>query len=50
MRYEFARPYLLDGGKFTRAFGFTPTSHRDALAETTAWYRARAAKVAASRP
>ena len=41
MRYEFAEPYLLDGTKFTRAFGFTPTPHRDALADTIAWYRAR---------
>jgi len=41
LRYEIAEPYLLDGAKFTRAFGFTPTPHRDALAETIAWYRAR---------
>jgi nucleoside-diphosphate-sugar epimerase len=39
MRYEFERPYLLDGGKFTRAFAFTPTPHGDALAPTIAWYR-----------
>jgi nucleoside-diphosphate-sugar epimerase len=41
MRYEFERPYLLDGTKFTRAFGFAPTPHRQALAETIAWYRGR---------
>jgi nucleoside-diphosphate-sugar epimerase len=40
MRYEFVQPYLLDGTKFTRAFGFTPTPHRDALAATIAWYQA----------
>ena len=39
MAYEFAAPYLLDGAKLTRAFGFAPTPHRDALAETIAWYR-----------
>jgi nucleoside-diphosphate-sugar epimerase len=41
MRYEFEQPYLLDGSKFTRAFGFTPTPHRQALAETIAWFRGR---------
>ena len=40
MRYEFTEPYILDGSKFSRAFGFTPTLHREALAETIAWYRA----------
>jgi nucleoside-diphosphate-sugar epimerase len=41
MAYEFAAPYLLDGAKLTRAFGFAPTPHRAALAETIAWYRGR---------
>jgi nucleoside-diphosphate-sugar epimerase len=40
MRYEFARPFLLDGTKFMQAFGFAPTPHRDALTATIAWYRA----------
>jgi nucleoside-diphosphate-sugar epimerase len=39
MSYEFEESYTLDGGKFTRAFGFTPTPHREALGETIAWYR-----------
>jgi nucleoside-diphosphate-sugar epimerase len=39
MSYEFEGPYLVDGSKFTRAFGFTPTPHRQALTETIAWYR-----------
>lgn len=43
MRYEFAEPYLLDGSKFSRAFGFTPTPHHDALAETITWFRANLA-------
>jgi nucleoside-diphosphate-sugar epimerase len=43
MQYEFTQPYLLDGAKFTRAFSFTPTPHRNALAETIAWFRARQA-------
>ena len=44
MSYEYNEPYLLDASKFTRAFGFTPTSHRAALEPTIAWYRAHAAK------
>lgn len=44
MRYEFAAPYLLDGAKLTRAFGFAPAPHRAALAETIAWYRGRQKK------
>jgi nucleoside-diphosphate-sugar epimerase len=39
MSYEFEGPYLVDASKFTRAFGFTPTPHRQALTETIAWYR-----------
>jgi len=44
MAYEFEGPYLLDGGKFARAFadaGYAPTPHREALAATIAWYRSR---------
>ncbi|MBA3823865.1 MAG: NAD(P)H-binding protein [Ktedonobacterales bacterium] len=44
MSYEFTQPFVMDGGKFTRAFGFTPTPHRAALEATLAWYRAHAAK------
>ena len=40
MGYEYTEPFLMDGGKFTRAFGFTPTPHREALGATIAWYRA----------
>jgi nucleoside-diphosphate-sugar epimerase len=38
MRYEFEEPYLVDAGKFARAFGGTPTPHREALRATIAWY------------
>lgn len=41
MQYQFLQPYVMDGGKYTRAFGFTPTPHREALRETIAWFRAR---------
>ncbi len=44
MIYENTEPFVVDGGKFTRAFGFTPTAHRVALEPTIAWYRAHAAK------
>lgn len=44
MAYAFEGPYLVDGSKFTRAFGFTPTPHRAALEATIAWYRAHAGK------
>lgn len=39
MLYEFTEPYLFDGSKYTRAFGGTPTPHREALQRTVAWYR-----------
>lgn len=43
MMYAFEKPYLVDHGKFRRAFGAEfgePTSHREAIARTVAWYRA----------
>src|SRR4249920_1162320 len=39
MLYEFNEPLLFDGSKYTRAFGGTPTPHREALRRTVAWYR-----------
>lgn len=39
MLYEFTEPYLFDGSKYTRAFGGTPTPHREALQQTVKWYR-----------
>ncbi|HEV8192482.1 MAG TPA: NAD-dependent epimerase/dehydratase family protein [Ktedonobacterales bacterium] len=39
MCYEFAEPFIMDASKFTRAFGGTPTTHREALGETIVWYR-----------
>jgi nucleoside-diphosphate-sugar epimerase len=45
MAYEFELPYYMDGAKFTRAFGGQPTSHRDGIRATVAWFKAhRAAK------
>jgi nucleoside-diphosphate-sugar epimerase len=39
MLYEFNAPYLIDGSKYLRAFGSTPTPHREGLRRTIAWYR-----------
>ena len=44
MAYEFEEPYLVDGSRFLRAFGFTPTPHREALQETITWYRGHLGK------
>ena len=39
MIYEFTAPYIIDGTKFTRAFGGTPTSHQVAVRATVAWFK-----------
>lgn len=39
MAYEFEKPFLVDAGKFTRAFGDIATPHETAVKETLAWYR-----------
>ena len=40
--YQFEAPFVMDGSKFTQAFGFTPTPHREAIRQTIAWYRNQA--------
>ncbi|MBI5305318.1 MAG: NAD-dependent epimerase/dehydratase family protein [Chloroflexi bacterium] len=38
--YQFTRPFVVDGTKFARAFGYNPcTPHRQAIEQTIAWYR-----------
>jgi nucleoside-diphosphate-sugar epimerase len=37
--YQTERPFVVDHGKFDRAFGATPTPHREALRRTLDWYR-----------
>jgi len=40
--YQFRAPFVIDASKFDTAFGrFEPTPHRDAVAQTVAWYRSR---------
>jgi nucleoside-diphosphate-sugar epimerase len=41
MAYEFEQPYVMDGSKFTRAFGGAPTPLPEAVAATVAWFRQR---------
>jgi nucleoside-diphosphate-sugar epimerase len=45
--YEFNEPLLIDGSKYTRAFGEIPTTpHQEAMRRTVAWYRKQAAPTA----
>jgi len=40
--YQFRAPFVIDSTKFDVAFGhLEPTPHRDAVAQTVAWYRSR---------
>jgi nucleoside-diphosphate-sugar epimerase len=40
--YQFRAPFVIDSSKFEAAFGrLEPTPHRDAVAQTVAWYRSR---------
>lgn len=39
MWYEFSEPYIVDHSAFAKAFGASPTPHRQAIEETLAWYR-----------
>lgn len=43
MGYQFAAPFVIDGGKYAVAFGGAPTPHAEAMAATVDWYRARPA-------
>jgi len=49
MAYEFAYPYVMDGGRFTRAFGGQPTPHREAIRETLMGFQQRASQPTASQ-
>lgn len=40
MIYQFEQPFILDGTKMARTFGFQPTATADVIRETVAWYRA----------
>jgi nucleoside-diphosphate-sugar epimerase len=42
MQFEFQQPYILDGTKFTRAFGGEPTPYDEGFRQTIAWFREHA--------
>lgn len=50
MAYQFDRPYVMDGTKFTRTFGGSPTPHRDAIRTTLPWFRAQVAAKKTGQP
>jgi hypothetical protein len=37
--YQTEQPWVVDHGKFERAFGAAPTPHPEAIRQTLAWYR-----------
>jgi nucleoside-diphosphate-sugar epimerase len=37
--YEFERPFVVDHGKYERAFGNHATPHREAIRQTLGWFR-----------
>ncbi len=39
MMYEFEKPFIVDGSRFERTFGLTPTPLREAVRCTVEWYR-----------
>lgn len=39
--YQFEKPYIVDSGKFERAFGVRATPLREAVRRTVAWFRAQ---------
>lgn len=41
MAYQFEAPFVIDGGKYQRAFGGAPTPHPEAMRRTVAWFRRR---------
>jgi nucleoside-diphosphate-sugar epimerase len=40
MMYEFEKDFVVDGGKFTRTFGWQATPYRAGIQETVTWYKA----------
>jgi nucleoside-diphosphate-sugar epimerase len=41
MLYEFKEPWVVDGAKFTDAFGMEATPLKDSISETVAWWQSR---------
>jgi nucleoside-diphosphate-sugar epimerase len=38
--YQVQQPFVVDHGKYERAFGANPTPHDEAIRRTIEWYRA----------
>ncbi len=43
MTYQFEEPFIINGSKLERSFGFETTPLEDAIRDTVAWYRERQA-------
>jgi hypothetical protein len=41
MLYEFEEPFIVDGSKFERTFGFGATSLTESIPATVAWWQQR---------
>ncbi len=41
MMYEFEKDFVVDGSKFTKAFGLTATPYREGIKHTVTWYKTR---------
>jgi hypothetical protein len=39
MLYEFTQPFIVDGAKFERTFGFGATSFTESIPATVTWWR-----------
>jgi hypothetical protein len=39
MMYEFEKPFIIDSGKFEKAFGMKMTPLREAIREIVNWYK-----------
>jgi nucleoside-diphosphate-sugar epimerase len=39
MMYEYEKPFIIDSGKFEKAFGMKATPIREAIKETVTWYK-----------
>ena len=44
MMYEFERPFVIDSGRFEKAFGMKATPMPEAIRETVSWYKSHPEK------
>lgn len=48
MMHQFDRPFVVDGSRFTSAFGAQPTPHREGIRRTMEWHRRRQSEARAA--